>query len=118
MTPPLERKTYTIDEVAALLGLSRNSTFVAAREGRLPVPVIRIGQRMMVSRAALDRFLQTGDDTAWRRRQLTYAARDLIAMAQRYPELFERVMPISQTNMQTLREIADDDNEEPPDAAE
>jgi excisionase family DNA binding protein len=57
----LSRKTYTIEEVAELLGLSRNSAYVAARGGRLPVPVIKIGKRMMVSRAALDRFLDCGE---------------------------------------------------------
>ena len=57
----LERRTYTIDEVVALLGLSRNRAFAAAREGRLPVAVIRIGRRMFVSRAALDRLLETGE---------------------------------------------------------
>jgi excisionase family DNA binding protein len=56
-TPRPMRRTYTIEEVAALLGLSRNSAYMAARADRLPVPVIKIGKRMMVSRAALDRFL-------------------------------------------------------------
>lgn len=59
--PPLTRRTYTIEEVAALFGLSRNSAYVAAREDRLPVAVIKIGKRMMVSRAALDRFLDQMD---------------------------------------------------------
>jgi excisionase family DNA binding protein len=58
---PLARRTYTIDEVAELLGLSRNRAFAAAREGRLPVRVIRVGRRMFVSRQALDRFLETGE---------------------------------------------------------
>jgi excisionase family DNA binding protein len=58
--PPLARQTYTIEEVGQLLGLSRNRAFVAAREDRLPVPIIRIGRRMLVSRPALDRFLETG----------------------------------------------------------
>ena len=62
--PPLERRTYSIEEVAQQLGLSRNSAYVAARENRLPVPVIKIGKRMMVSRAALDRFLETGEVAA------------------------------------------------------
>ncbi len=51
------RKTYTIDEVAILLGLARNTAYVAAREGKLPVPTIRVGRRLLISRAALDRFL-------------------------------------------------------------
>jgi len=61
---PLERRTYTIDEVAELLGLSRNRAFAAAREGRLPVPVIRIGKRIFVSKVAMDRFLETGEAAA------------------------------------------------------
>lgn len=59
-TPRLGRRTYTVDEVAELLGLSRNSAYVAARANKLPVPVIRVGRRMLVSRAALDRFLDAG----------------------------------------------------------
>jgi predicted DNA-binding transcriptional regulator AlpA len=51
------RRTYTLDEVSQMLGLSRNATYVAAREDRLPFRVIRIGKRMMVSRAVFDRFL-------------------------------------------------------------
>jgi excisionase family DNA binding protein len=60
-TPRLARRTYTIEECAELLGLSRNSAYVAARENRLGVPVIRIGKRMFVARAAMDRFLETGE---------------------------------------------------------
>ena len=54
---PLERKTYSIDETSELLGLSRNTTFELARENKLPVPVVRVGKRLLVVRAALDRFL-------------------------------------------------------------
>ena len=51
------RRTYSIEEVAEILGLGRNATYVAARSDRLPVPVIRIGRRMVVSKAALDRLV-------------------------------------------------------------
>jgi excisionase family DNA binding protein len=57
----LARATYTIEEVGELLGLSRNGAYLAAREGRLPVPVIKIGKLRFVSRAVLDRFLETGE---------------------------------------------------------
>jgi hypothetical protein len=56
----LTRRTYSIDEVSVLIGLSRNRCYVAARADALPVPVIKIGVRMFVSRAALDRVLETG----------------------------------------------------------
>lgn len=53
MTP--DRRTYTVPEAARALGLSRSSGYDAARRGDLPT--IRIGHRILVSRAALDRLL-------------------------------------------------------------
>ena len=57
----LKAQVYKIEDVAVLFGLSRNSAYVAAREDRLPVPIIKIGKRMMVSKAALDRFLEKAE---------------------------------------------------------
>jgi len=54
---PVTRRTYSIEEVAKILGLGRNATYIAARADRLPVPVIRVGRRMLVSKAALDRLV-------------------------------------------------------------
>ena len=50
-----ERVVYTIEEVAALLGISRSSGFNGARTGELPT--IRIGRRLLVPRVALERML-------------------------------------------------------------
>lgn len=50
--------TYSIDEAAGLLGVSRGSAFKAARLGE--IPVIRIGHRMLVPKAALDKLLREG----------------------------------------------------------
>jgi excisionase family DNA binding protein len=52
---PTARRTYTIDEAAELLGLGRNSAYLAAQRGDFPV--IRIGKRLLVPREALDRLL-------------------------------------------------------------
>ena len=47
---------YSIEEVAALLGIGRNQCYRAAREGQ--IPTIRIGpRRMVVPRAAFERML-------------------------------------------------------------
>jgi excisionase family DNA binding protein len=54
----VQQLTYTIEEVAERLGISRNSAYVAARGNRLPVPVLKIGKRMMVSREAFDGSLK------------------------------------------------------------
>ena len=52
-----ERRTMTIEEVAAALGIDRTTAYALAKEDRLPAPVIRLGRRMVVGRAALERVL-------------------------------------------------------------
>jgi excisionase family DNA binding protein len=50
-----EKLTYSVDEVAKLLGISRNSAFSAVQAGE--IPSIRIGHRRLVPRLALERKL-------------------------------------------------------------
>lgn len=50
-----QRLTWTVPEVARLLGISKDSAYEAAHRGELPVRVI--GRRMLVPRAALLRLL-------------------------------------------------------------
>jgi excisionase family DNA binding protein len=52
-------KTLTIEECAAVLRLSRGSTYEAARTGQ--IPTIRIGRRLLVPRARLMQMLGEGD---------------------------------------------------------
>ncbi len=59
-----ERRTVTVTEAARQLGISRSFAYQAIAKGIFPVPVIRIGARVVVSRAALDRYL--GGDTGRR----------------------------------------------------
>ena len=51
----MHRQTLTVEEAGGLLGISRNSAYEAARRGELPA--IRIGKRLIVPRAALERLL-------------------------------------------------------------
>ena len=54
-----ERLTMTIKEFAQATGCSKNLAFRLARENRLPVPVIFIGdKRMVVSRKAVEALLE------------------------------------------------------------
>jgi excisionase family DNA binding protein len=55
-----ERRTLTIPEVAIVLGLARSTAYELAASDRLPVPTIRAGRRLLVSRAALERVLSEG----------------------------------------------------------
>jgi excisionase family DNA binding protein len=56
--PHLQRLTVTVDEAAKLLGLSRNATYDAV--ARKQIPSIRLGKRLLVPKAALDRLLENG----------------------------------------------------------
>ena len=49
--------TFTIDEVATRLGISRTLAYELAQRGALPAPVIRLGRRLVVGRVALERAL-------------------------------------------------------------
>ncbi len=52
----VERATYTVPEAGVRLGLGKNAAYQAAREGQ--IPVIRIGRRLVVPIAALERMLK------------------------------------------------------------
>ena len=54
----LQRQTYTVEEAGTLLGLGRNSAFKAAKNKQ--IPSIRLGKRLLVPRAALERLLECG----------------------------------------------------------
>lgn len=49
------RAVYTVMEAAALLGLGRNSTYERINRGE--IPSIRLGKRLLVPKAALERML-------------------------------------------------------------
>jgi len=51
------RQTVDIERFARLLGINRSTAYDLARRDQLPVPVIRLGRRMVVSRRALDHLL-------------------------------------------------------------
>lgn len=52
------RLTLTVDEAAALLGVSRSVAYAEARRGTLAgAPVLRVGRRLLVPRVALERAL-------------------------------------------------------------
>ena len=52
------RQTMTVEEAAAILGISRAKAYECARTGELPS--IRFGRRVLIPSAALARLLQPG----------------------------------------------------------
>ena len=51
----MDKATYTVEEAARVLGISRGSAYEAVRRGDLPV--LKIGKRLLVPRAMLERIL-------------------------------------------------------------
>ena len=49
--------TLTVEETARLLGIGRNLAYELAARDELPVPVIRLGRRILVPREPLLRAL-------------------------------------------------------------
>jgi excisionase family DNA binding protein len=54
-TVPPEHRVVTLSEAAAILRISRGSAYEAAK--RKEIPTIRIGRRLLVPAAALERML-------------------------------------------------------------
>lgn len=50
-----ERLTVTVEEAGKLLGISRNNAYVLATKGELPT--IRLGKRLLVPKAAIEKLL-------------------------------------------------------------
>ena len=53
----MDRLTFTVCEVAELLGISRTSAYECVRRG--DIPSITLGRRLVVSRAVIERLLDT-----------------------------------------------------------
>ena len=51
-----QRRTCSVPEAGAALGLSRKTAYEAAKRGE--IPIIRIGKRVLVPLAALNKLLE------------------------------------------------------------
>lgn len=55
------RLTLSIPSACRLLGISRGLGYELARTGQFPVPVLKLGRRLLVSRIALLRLLAVSE---------------------------------------------------------
>lgn len=58
----MPRATYTVEEAAELLGISRGSAYAAAKRG--DIPTIRLHRRVLVPRHAFELWLSLPVDPA------------------------------------------------------
>ena len=52
----MDKLTYTVTEVAELLGISRTSAYECVRRGE--IPSLRLGRRLLVTRAGFEQLLE------------------------------------------------------------
>ncbi len=52
-----ERLTYTVEEAARLLGISRSTAYECVRRGE--IPALTLGRRVLIPRTALETLLGT-----------------------------------------------------------
>ena len=58
VTPPAaSAATLSVPEAGRLLGIGKSLAYDLARRDEFPVRILRLGQRMRVSRVELDRYL-------------------------------------------------------------
>ena len=55
MSDSVQRRTYTVNEVATILGIGRNTAYEVCRNG--DIPTIRVGGRILIPRDAIEDLL-------------------------------------------------------------
>lgn len=55
--PMPERRTYTVEEIAAILNIGRTSAYLLVKEGHFKV--VRIGNAIRISKKSFDEWLPT-----------------------------------------------------------
>ena len=56
---PPERRTYTVDDIARILGIGRTSAYILVKEGHFKI--VRIGNAIRISKRSFDTWLDSLD---------------------------------------------------------
>jgi len=54
--PPVERKTYSVDEAAQILGISRSLAYECIKTGE--IPSVRFGSRIVIPTCAIESIVE------------------------------------------------------------
>ena len=55
--PLPERRTYTVDDIAQILGIGRTSAYILVKEGHFKI--VRIGNAIRISKRSFDEWLDS-----------------------------------------------------------
>ena len=56
---PPERRMYTVDDIAQILGIGRTSAYILVKEGHFKI--VRIGNAIRISKRSFDEWLDSLD---------------------------------------------------------
>ena len=56
---PERRRTYTVDDIAQILGIGRTSAYILVKEGHFKI--VRIGNAIRISKRSFDEWLDSLD---------------------------------------------------------
>lgn len=59
-SPDIVRRTYTVDEAAAVLGISRSTAYACIKSGE--IPSLRFRRRVVVPKRFIDELLSNQDN--------------------------------------------------------
>lgn len=59
----MEKRTYTVPEVAEILGISQAKAYEHVKSGRIP-GIIRLGSRIVIRKKVLDDWVDNPDSSA------------------------------------------------------
>ena len=54
---PEDKRTYTVEEIAHILGIGRTSAYILVKEGHFNI--VRIGNAIRISKRSFDKWLDT-----------------------------------------------------------
>ena len=55
-----ERRTYTVDDIAQILGIGRTSAYILVKEGHFKI--VRIGNAIRISKRSFDKYMEVTMD--------------------------------------------------------
>ena len=57
--------TLSLTETARVLGIHRSTAWELYRRGEFPLPILKVGRRLLVAKIHLERFLREGGSPGW-----------------------------------------------------
>ena len=103
----MEEGMYSVEEVCEILGVGRNTVYEALRRNELPS--VRVGGRVVIPKAALDRLVKDGQP-GWAKNAWDAITIEHMMQHQRLSEFLDQIVDELETQPPLYADRADDLN--------